>query len=324
MALGKLPSKDTLGAQSVIARYLAGEGKALARELGYRNWDAFTRAMRHVYGVYISETRLEQTGTEQSGGRTNAPHEANVPLKIKEGVVAVINDTHNPYQDLVALGLVERFLTDLQPDFLFYAGDANDFYQISVFDKDPARISEMQSDIDNTRAMFRKHRVMLPNADIRLIGGNHEDRWQKFLWTKASALSSLNCLTIPELYHLKDYGIQYIPDGTGYLINGVFKVMHGDLISAYSAYTAKRMFEKHGHCGMHGHSHRGGSYYKTDDFGTWGWWENYCLCSLNPDWIKHPNWQHGISLVHFRNKRFWVEQIPIVGNSLMYGGKLYE
>ena len=83
-------------------------------------------------------------------------------------------------------------------------------------------------------------------------------------------------------------------------------------------------YEKHGGCGITGHCHRGGSFLKTDRFGVWGWWEGFCLCHLNPDWIKNPNWQQGITLVHFIGKRFWVEAIPIIDHELMYGGKIYK
>lgn len=253
---------------------------------------------------------------------------ATVSLRIDAGdtakTVAIINDTHNPFQDAKTLGLVEAFLEELQPDYLIHNGDANDFYQISVFDKDPARVEELQSDVNNTRAMFQRFRKTLPNARMFLIEGNHENRWQKFLWTKAPELSSLNCLTIPELFSLKEYEIELVPYEAGLMINELFLVLHGDIASIHSGYTAKRMYEKHGGCGICAHCHRGGSFYKRDRFGEWGWWENFCLCSLYPDWIQNPNWTQGFSLVHFKgHRRFYVEQIPITKHAFMYGGKLY-
>ncbi|KKK51173.1 hypothetical protein LCGC14_3117630, partial [marine sediment metagenome] len=235
-----------------------------------------------------------------------------------------INDTQHPYQDKASLWLTERILTEVQPQYLVYNGDISDFYQISKFSKNPERVNELQHDIDSAEDMFNRHKRILPNTRKYLTLGNHEDRWQKFLWTEASALSSLNCLTFEELFHLKDYAIKPIPYECGLMINGVFLVLHGDLASIHSGYTAKRMFEKHGGSGIVGHCHRGGSFYKRDRFGIWGWWENFCLCSLDPDWIRNPNWVHGFSLVHFHGKRFWVEQIPIIGKACMYGGKLYE
>jgi len=95
-------------------------------------------------------------------------------------------------------------------------------------------------------------------------------------------------------------------------------------VSIHPAYTAKRHYERSGGFGMCNHTDRGGSFYMRDRVGMWGWWENFCTCTLDPDWIKNPNWQQGFTLVHFVGRRFWVEQIPIVGHSLMYGGKVYK
>jgi len=237
---------------------------------------------------------------------------------------AIIGDTHNPYQDTRAVQAVEKFLAELQPDYLFYNGDLSDFYQVSVFAKDPARLGELQSDIDMTTDMFARHVVSMPNTKKILVEGTHENRWYKYLQERAPAVSKLRGTNIIELYKLESFGIDYAPFERGVLINGTFLVLHGDIASIHSSYTAKRHYEKHGGNGICNHTHRGGSYYKRDRFGTWGWWENFCLCRLDPDWIQNPNWQQGFSLVHFQDDgRFWVEQIPIVHGKFIYGGKLY-
>uniref|UniRef100_A0A6M3IRM6 Calcineurin-like phosphoesterase domain-containing protein n=1 Tax=viral metagenome TaxID=1070528 RepID=A0A6M3IRM6_9ZZZZ len=256
------------------------------------------------------------------------PPKVNVPLlfKTKSGIstAAIIGDTHNPYQDVEVIEVVENFLEQIQPDYLFYNGDINDFYQVSVFAKDPSRLGELQSDIDTTTAMFDRHSTAMPNTQKIFIEGTHENRWFKYLQDKAPAVSKLRSTNISELYKLEEFNISYVPFERGVLVNGVFLILHGDIVSVYSSYTAKRHFEKNGGSGMCNHTHRGGSFYKRDRFGMWGWWENFCLCSLNPDWIQNPNWQQGFSLVHFSDSgRFWVEQIPIVDNKFIYGGKIY-
>ena len=248
-------------------------------------------------------------------------------LNLREGMktIAVVGDQHKPFDDKRTLDIIDEFLQELQPDYLIYNGDLCDFYQVSVFAKDPARLGYLQRDINKVKLTFAKHEVILPNTVKIMTGGTHEFRFEKFLWSKASELSSLHCLSIQELYHLKEYNIQYIPFEKGLLINGVFLILHGNVVSIHSAYSAKRLYEKHGGCGITNHTHRGGSFYKRDRFGTWGWWENFCTCSLNPDWIQNPNWQQGFSLVHFTDhKRFWVEQIPIIDHSFLYGGRVYK
>ena len=251
----------------------------------------------------------------------------NVPLKLITGdvhkTVAFKGDTHHPYQDVRALAIVDRILKDIQPDYLVYIGDECDFYQISTFDKDPSRVDGLQGDINSTKRMFERDSENL-KAEKVLLTGNHEHRWQKFLWTQATALSSLKCLNIEDLFGLIEYDIKLIGYERGLLINGTFLALHGDISSIHSGYTAKRMYEKHGGSGIAGHCHRGGSFYKRDRFGFKGWYENFCLCSLEPDWIMHPNWVQGFTLVHFMGKKFLAEQIPIIDGVAIYGGKLYD
>ena len=245
-------------------------------------------------------------------------------MKIKfQGVAAILSDTHNPFQDQRALREVELFLSVLQPDMVVYPGDLNDFYQISRFNKNPERVNHLQKDLDSTSNMFKRHRLLLPNARMIQLDGNHEDRLRKFLWRDSSALESLRCLKVENLFELGDSGVEHVPYEEGVLVNDVFMITHGDIVRAHAGYTAKGMSDKHGGCGIHGHSHRLGSYYKRDRFGIYGWWENGCLCNLDPDWIMNPNWQQGFSLVHFTPNRFWVESIQIINKKFLYGGTVW-
>ncbi|KKN72934.1 hypothetical protein LCGC14_0406380 [marine sediment metagenome] len=318
-----LPERGTALAEEIMAFYPTATREQIeswSETCGYSTIGTFKDAVYRHFKLRRVATYPIPSST---GVKSNVP--LNLHLNGELKTVAIIGDTHNPYQDNKVLQLVEDLLVEVQPDYLIYGGDMCDFYQISKFDKDPKRVVDLQSDVNNTKAMFERHKKILPNTKKKLIAGNHEERWQKFLWTKAPELSSLTCLSITELFDLDAYEIDYIPYECGLMINDIFLVLHGDIASIHSGYTAKRMYEKHGGCGVCGHCHRGGSFYKRDRFGVWGWWENFCLCSLYPDWIQNPNWVHGFSLVHFLGKkRFLTEQIPILGHALMYGGKLYE
>ena len=252
----------------------------------------------------------------------------NVPLKltIKDELktIAVIGDTHFPFHDPEAIDVMEDILFEIQPDYLIYNGDIGDWYQVSKFAKDPVRISQLQNDLDMVKTMFAYHGLMLPNTRRIFIKGTHENRWEKWLWQRTPETAGLESNAVESLYGLKNNGIECVEFEQGLLVNGVFLILHGNIVSIHSAYTAKRQFERNGGCGICNHTHRGGSFYKRDRFGTWGWWVNFCLCSLNPDWIQNPNWQQGFSLVHFTgSKRFWVEQIPIINHEALYNGKLY-
>lgn len=298
----------------------------LAHEITYetgRHWRSDSRVPA------LERPTVEKREEQVSPFVLPSSPKVNTPMLLRTSgdmsTAAIVGDFHNPYQDPVAVEVMEKFLTDMQPDYLIYNGDVNDFYQVSVFAKDPARLGSLQSDIDVTTGMFERHDRLMPNTKKILIEGTHESRWFKYLQLHAPALANLNATDINELYQLDKYNIDFVPFERGILINGIFLVLHGDIVSAHSSYTAKRHYEKQGGNGICNHTHRGGSYYKRDRFGTWGWWENFCLCSLNPDWIQNPDWVQGFSLVHFNDKdRFWVEQIPIINGSFIYGGVVYS
>ncbi len=243
-------------------------------------------------------------------------------IKFK-GTSAILQDTHNPHHDQKAIDGVRSFLKKLQPKLLLLPGDLNDFYPISKFDKNPNRANRLQTDIDSTADMLGGFRKIVPNARIILELGNHEDRLRRYLWSGAPALATLDCLTIEGLYKLKENDIECVDYEQGVVINGILMVTHGDLIRAHSGYTAKGMMDKHGGSGVHGHSHRLGSHYKRDRFGVWGWFENGCLCDLNPDYVTNPNWQQGFSVVEFSKERFWVQQCQILNRRFMYGDTTY-
>lgn len=320
-----------------MSRPTGAEAVKLLREWdnAYRDGDAKSeilsrfgtthRGMRGWIEAIRQEDNMESVITRST--RRNAflketPNPTILSLKM-QGTLAVLQDAQHPYHDRIVLDLIRKFLRQTQPDCVAFNGDWFDFYQLSRFDKNPDRLERLQTDIDIGVNTLRKFREDLPNARFIFLDGNHEERLRKFLWGKNPELISLRCLNLDELLGFAELEIDHVPKHQILEINGKFKVEHGDVVSRHSSWTAKAMFERRGGSGICGHSHRGGSYFKHDS-DDYGWWENFCTCSLHPEYVKNPNWMHGFSLIHFIGDRFWVEQIPIIKNKFMYGGTIYE
>ena len=234
----------------------------------------------------------------------------------------VISDSHHPFHDPVTIKLVKRFIKDWEPNFIESLGDDIDFYAISTFDKDPERITKLDIEISKTRKYYKELRECAPDADIEVEGGNHEDRLRRYIWKHAPALKNLDSLKLPELLGLNDQGISYRDYKVGREYKQIY-FTHGSVISKHSGWTAKAHYEKYGGNGICGHSHRGGNYLISKRGDTSGWWENFCLCDLNPEYVDNPNWQQGFSLIYFLNDRFFIEQIPIVDHRFVVEGKYY-
>ena len=224
----------------------------------------------------------------------------------------VLSDIHFPYHDDKALKAVYNFLSNTQVDTIILNGDILDFYDVSSFDKDPDRINSLQKEIDMTQKFFKKLRSLAPKSMIIFVKGNHEDRIERYL-KKHPELYSLNALKLPNLLNLDNYVIEYSPKGFKF---GSLKIIHGDMVRKFSGYTARGELEKHDSSGISSHTHRGGVYYYRTPERYLAWFESFCLCDLNPEYIDEPNWQQGFLYGYIEKDSFAVTPIPIVDGKI--------
>ena len=224
----------------------------------------------------------------------------------------VLSDIHFPYHDDKALKAVYKFLEQHPVDTIILNGDILDFYDVSSFDKDPDRINSLQKEIDMAQKFFKKLRGLNPKAKIIFVKGNHEDRIERYL-KKHSELYSLNALKLPNLLNLDNYIIEYKDKGFKL---GSLKIIHGDMVRKFSGYTARGELEKHDSSGISSHTHRGGVYYYRTPERYLAWFESFCLCDLNPEYISEPNWQQGFLYGYIEKDSFAVTPIPIVDGKI--------
>jgi len=153
------------------------------------------------------------------------------------------------------------------------------------------------------------------------------DRLRKFIWTQAVALDSMRSLDLRFLLDLDRLNISFIDSAEGYRQRGELVLTHGTCVSQASGDTAKRMLKKYGLSVMHGHTHRGGSTYKTDLLGIRGAWENFCLCRMDlaQEWrMGLADWQQGFSYIYYYPDRFEVHQCPIINHKFTALEKEYK
>ncbi len=238
------------------------------------------------------------------------------------GFVNVVKlcDWHVPYEDKKAVSCAINFCRETQPEIILI-DEVHDFYELSRFDKDPARKHDTQAEIDIATMYFKRLRKACPDSRIILLNSNHLDRLRRFLWKEGSALAGLRCLQIEKLLELDKLNFEYKDN---FFFKGVlFK--HGDLVRKYAAYTAKGEFDKEGCAGASGHTHRLGIHFTTKRGGSYCWVEGGCLCQLNPEYIKGiPDWQHGLVQFTFEEKgtQYFPQAIPIIHGKIIHDGKV--
>lgn len=234
----------------------------------------------------------------------------------------ICNDFHIPYHDEKAVKCMMSFSKYYKPDDIIIAGDLMDCYGISKYSKNPQNKKTLKYEIGETKKFLSELRKQHKKASIVYLEGNHEKRLEAYKTNVARELFDLDQLNIKELLDLKSLNIEY--EKKGYIIKYGILIKHGQKISQYSSYTAKREFDSEGMSGISGHSHRLGVYFRTQRGGEYVWHENGCLCSMDQEYMGDtvPNWQLGFSIGRYNEttKLFNINQIPIIEGRAMYGG----
>lgn len=241
---------------------------------------------------------------------------------------AFIGDIHVPYHDERALGLALDFISWWKPHRLYLIGDIIDFYQLSRYDKDPERLLGLQGEFDDTiQVLYRFRKAVGDKCRIIYKEGNHEFRLVKYLWAHPE-IAGLKVMQLGSLLSFADLGIQehYGYKDMLWLLPGKFLVEHGDMARKWSGYTARGMLEKRGVSGISGHTHRMGSNFLTNyGNGVHVWYENGCLCRLDPGFIHGlPNWQQGFSVGYVTPKRVDIHQVSIREGLIHYGEQIFS
>jgi UDP-2,3-diacylglucosamine pyrophosphatase LpxH len=236
----------------------------------------------------------------------------------------VINDLHIPRHDPKVLGGIVKLAHRLQPNWMVVNGDVADFASASLKFKDTPkdhRATTLTYEIQRCQRFFAGLRVLLPNTKLIYTIGNHEDRLRRYLTQHATALRDLPSLSLGTLFGTDELEITTHDYGVLVPVTPSLYVTHGDLVRTQSGASARAHFEKHGVSLIHGHTHRGGSYYKTRHRSTQGAWENFCCCKFEQPYVTGtPDWQHGFSLVYSSGSRFHVVQVPIVDYRFVLDG----
>jgi len=248
------------------------------------------------------------------------PKKIAVIAKRKFDVAVVYGDIHDPFCDEPVFHMFLEALELIKPNILIENGDGLDFYQLSSFSKDPRRALELSTD----RVVFVNHRLMIKSVVSRkchkiYLAGNHEARLQRYLCDKAPELAGLAEFAPERFLQLDIMQWDYYPNFGKRLPEaqlGNLTVTHGHIVRKHSGYSAHAMQDELGCSVLCNHTHRLGSYWKTDSKTTHAAFENGHL--YDPTKVDYEsgavNWQQGFSVVMVDRETGWfrVEQIPIV------------
>jgi predicted phosphodiesterase len=234
--------------------------------------------------------------------------------------VFIINDVHLPYHSIEAVTAAFTLAKRSDPDAIFINGDLLDFHSISYFEKDPRKKS-FATELSMFKQFFETLQRTFPKAKIYFKFGNHEERYQKFLFQKAKELVGVQEFELSNMIKARAEGIEIIEDRRIVMMNGL-PFVHGHELGrgVFNPVNAARgLFLQAKHSCVKGDCHTTSEHTETDILGKiMTTWSVGALCGLHPQWLPINRWNHGCAEVdlnsngeefEFRNFRIYKGKI---------------
>jgi predicted phosphodiesterase len=297
-------------------------------------------AVRYVIGTRgngVKKWAIKENDIEQrEGSRTYAMPKSKakpwLPYEIKGPVtVAVLSDIHFPkHSELALTNAVEYIKSRGEIDVVVLNGDIADAEEFGSWAKSPKAI-QTEDSVQCVRDGLLWVLSQFPNAKIIYKFGNHEERLDRYCWSRAPELVGMPHITweglltigqdlrpIPEFER-----IEWVKDQRP-VMAGKLPILHGhELPKALvnSVNPARGAFLRMIDTVLIGHHHRSSSHVE------YNWmhepincWSVGCLCDLNPEYFRINKWNHGGAIVDVAaNSDFDVHNFKLMKNGEAVG-----
>jgi predicted phosphodiesterase len=242
------------------------------------------------------------------------------PFKLGATRNLVCSDLHLPYHDDEAIALMLSHAKKFNPDGIVLNGDVCDFFSVSRWDRDPRQVN-LKREIEITKEFLRYLRQQFPKASIVWKMGNHEERWEHFLWKKAPELLDVAEFDFGSIFGLPNLGIELVRDQR-FIMAGKLPILHGHEYPkglTNPVNQARGMFLRGLECAIAGHGHRSSEHAETTMLGHLiTCWSTGCLCNLTPAYARINKSNHGFAFVlNDRDGGFEVQ------NKRIYKGRVW-
>jgi len=275
-------------------------------------------AVRYRRGATGDDGRKKQKMTSiMTPTRTPVPKsmaKVRKPYDLPQGRTAILSDIHIPYHDLTSLNAALDYLDEFKPDNILLNGDTIDFYAISRWEKDP-EIRNFAAELEKTRQLLAHLRDRFPDARIIWKNGNHEERWEKYLWNKAPELCGVPDFELKVLLRFEQYGVEFVHGRQTIKAGKYMTILHGhEIPGAFDPVNfARTLCQKLKVCAMAGHKHKVSEHTeKTADDKYISCWSTGCFEEMHPDYMPINNWCHGFATLILTGNEFAVNNLRII------------
>jgi predicted phosphodiesterase len=297
-------------AQRIIARYPDHPARSLARALveksnGAITLDAARSRVRRELGLINNKGRKQpafKRAPREPGQGIAAPVSVAKPWLRYEfpatGPVGILSDIHIPYHSDFALAAAVAKLKRDKVRGILINGDAVDFYSISRWEKNPAE-RDFKRELDQSRQFFAWLRQEFRRIPIVLKLGNHEERWQSWLFQHAPEISDMPEMGLSNWLHLARHGIDLVEDQRPVML-GKLTVLHGHELPrqlASPVNAARGAWVRTKTTVLVGHHHRTSGHSEPNMWHEETFsWSCGCLADLTPAYSVINSWNHGFAI----------------------------
>lgn len=236
--------------------------------------------------------------------------------------VLVIGDLHIPYHSKSAIiAAIDAGINRYAADTVLLNGDTADFFSVSFWEKDP-RKRRFAEELKAVAEFIEELRNRFPKARIIFKEGNHEERWERYMFVKAPELLGVPEFSLKLMLKLDKFGVELVGDKLPIRL-GDLNVIHGHeykFAISNPVNPARGLFLRAKEYAMCNHFHQSSSHSeRTIAQKNRGTWSLGCLCDLHPDYAPMNNWNHGFGFVEvFNNGKFNVENKFISESGKVY------
>lgn len=314
--------------RKALARIIYGENNLLFKDV-----EAVRKVLREVAGKAGAGHRDRLKGKEvtkfyETEDRPKNPYklpesdETSYEPYILKGhkKLAIFSDIHLPYHSVQALSAALSHCKKEKVDALLLNGDTLDCHQLSRFERDP-RKKNFAQELEVFKQMVEAFKKTL-KCKIYIKLGNHSERYEHFLMTKAHELVGVEEFEISNIIKSRVSDVEVIKDKRIIHANKL-SIIHGHEFGQgfFSPVNVARGLSLRAKTSaIQGHNHQVSEHTSVDLNGkVMTTWSTGCLCELSPRFLPINNWQHGFAIVELSDneKDFHVKNFRIDRGTLL-------
>ena len=257
---------------------------------------------------------------EKAGFSMSPPKSIAKPFKnfkLPEGKSLVISDVHVPYHDDKALDVCLEYADKYEPDNIVMNGDILDFFSVSRWEKNPEE-RNLARELQLNRQFLAHLRERYPKSRIIYKMGNHEERWEKYMWTKAPEVCGVADFELYKLLDFAKWGIEEVKGKQKMKAGKNLTLIHGhELFGSNAPVNFARTLQTNlGVCTIAGHRHNTSEHsQKNADNKYVTCWSLGCLCDMAPEYAVINKWTHGFATMELSGNNFHVNNMRIVNGA---------